>query len=101
MEIAHGYGVTTLYGHSSELKVEVGQMVQRGDLIALIGSTGRSTGPHLHFEVRLDGHPVDPLQYVQVPPYARKKKSGRSSPPPGALLDDGAEGGGGEEGHAE
>jgi murein DD-endopeptidase MepM/ murein hydrolase activator NlpD len=100
IEIAHGYGVTTLYGHCSKVNVQIGQLVRRGDTIAKIGSTGRSTGPHLHFEVRLDHHPVDPLQYLQVPPHARKKVRGRAAPPPGAEIDlDDV--GAGEEGHAE
>lgn len=60
----HGNGVTTLYGHASELYVSEGQVVQRGETIAAVGSTGFSTGPHLHFEVRLAGEPVDPFEYL-------------------------------------
>jgi len=62
--IDHGFGVSTLYGHCSILKVKPGDRIKAGDVIARMGSTGRSTGPHLHFEVRLDGHPVDPLDYL-------------------------------------
>lgn len=62
--IDHGHGITTLYGHSSKLLVKEGQMVKKGDVIAEVGSSGRSTGPHLHFEVLLYNTPVDPLQYL-------------------------------------
>ena len=64
LEIAHGYGVTTLYGHLQTARVAEGQRVKRGDLVALVGSTGRSTGPHLHYEVHADGKTVNPLDYV-------------------------------------
>jgi len=62
--IDHGNGITTLYGHTSELYVTEGQTVQRGQAIATVGSTGLSTGPHLHFEVRQAGEPVDPTAYL-------------------------------------
>lgn len=62
--IDHGGGVVTLYAHSSKILVRVGDKVKRGDVIALVGSTGRSTGPHIHFEVRINGNYKDPLQYV-------------------------------------
>jgi murein DD-endopeptidase MepM/ murein hydrolase activator NlpD len=64
VEIDHGNGIATRYGHMSEVLVEEGQMVKPGDTIGRIGSTGRSTGPHLHYEVRLDGEPVDPERFL-------------------------------------
>ncbi len=60
----HGNSITTLYGHASEIYVSEGQTLQRGTPIAAVGSTGLSTGPHLHFEVRISGTPVDPQEYL-------------------------------------
>ncbi len=62
--IDHGYGVSTRYGHNSQLYVQVGQKVSRWDVIASVGNTGRSTGPHLHYEVRVNGVPRDPALYI-------------------------------------
>ena len=62
--IDHGNGLSTLYGHNSQLLAQVGQTVEAGDIIALSGSTGRSTGPHLHFEVRVNGERTDPRYYL-------------------------------------
>jgi murein DD-endopeptidase MepM/ murein hydrolase activator NlpD len=65
--IDHGGGLETVYGHASRLLVTAGERVTGGDRIALTGSTGRSTAPHLHFEVRLGGRAVDPLTFVRQP----------------------------------
>lgn len=62
--VDHGYGMETWYGHSSKVLVRLGQKIKRGDSIALIGNSGRSTGPHVHYEVRVNGIPVDPLPYI-------------------------------------
>ena len=62
--VAHGYGITTRYGHLSKIEVRPGQRVKRGDVIGRVGNTGRSTGYHLHYEVRQDGDPVNPLVYM-------------------------------------
>jgi murein DD-endopeptidase MepM/ murein hydrolase activator NlpD len=64
IEIAHGDRYTTLYGHLEATLVAEGQTVHRGDRVGLVGSTGRSTAPHLHYEVHVDGHPVNPLEYI-------------------------------------
>ena len=64
VSIDHGYGVVTRFGHTSQLFVEVGQKVKRRDVIAAVGNTGRSTGPHVHYEVRVKNVPVDPANYV-------------------------------------
>jgi murein DD-endopeptidase MepM/ murein hydrolase activator NlpD len=62
--IDHGYGYKTLYGHLSQLRVKAGQVVSSGDLIGLVGSTGNSTGPHLHYEVRLGNTPINPSGFL-------------------------------------
>lgn len=62
--IDHGYSVSTRYGHNSQIYVQVGQKVSRWDVIASVGNTGRSTGPHLHYEVRVNGVPRDPSIYI-------------------------------------
>lgn len=64
VEISHGYGIRTLYAHNSRLNVKVGQRVKRGDVIAYVGDSGSSTGPHLHYEVRINNVPVNPLRYL-------------------------------------
>ncbi len=64
--IDHGCGVTTRFGHMSKIEVQVGQHVTRGKLIGAVGSTGRSTAPHCHYEVRLHDRPVNPLSYISI-----------------------------------
>jgi murein DD-endopeptidase MepM/ murein hydrolase activator NlpD len=62
--VDHGHGIVTRYGHCSQMYVKAGQKVRRGDVIGAVGNTGRSTGPHLHYEVRLQGVPVNPERYI-------------------------------------
>jgi len=66
VEVNHGNGYITRYGHNKALRVKVGDKVNKGDELALMGSTGRSTGPHVHFEVLKNGRNVDPLKYVNA-----------------------------------
>ncbi len=70
IEIDHGNGLTTRYGHLSKIGVKEGDLVQRGRLIGLIGSTGRSTGPHLHYELRLDDKAINPRRFLPPEPSA-------------------------------
>ena len=63
----HGNGLESRYAHNSKIHVKVGDQVKKGQLISQIGMTGRTTGPHLHFEVWLHGHPINPLKFVDVP----------------------------------
>jgi murein DD-endopeptidase MepM/ murein hydrolase activator NlpD len=62
--IDHGYGFETQYGHMSKILVKTGQSVKRGDILGLVGSTGLSTGPHLHYHIKINGHPVNPQRYI-------------------------------------
>jgi murein DD-endopeptidase MepM/ murein hydrolase activator NlpD len=62
--VDHGYGITTSYGHNSELLVSVGQRVKKGDAVAYMGSTGFSTGPHVHYEVKINGSTVNPASFL-------------------------------------
>jgi murein DD-endopeptidase MepM/ murein hydrolase activator NlpD len=66
VEINHGHGLTTRYGHLSKIVVQVGQMVKVGQVVGRLGSTGRSTGPHLHYETRVDGDAVDPQRFLRA-----------------------------------
>ncbi len=64
VEISHGYGLKTIFGHNSRLNVKAGQRIRRGEVISYVGDTGSSTGPHLHYEVRINGLPVNPTKYM-------------------------------------
>ncbi len=64
VQLDHGYGIETFYAHAKNLFVKRGQVIERGALVASIGNTGSSTGPHLHYEIRVNGTPVDPLYFV-------------------------------------
>jgi murein DD-endopeptidase MepM/ murein hydrolase activator NlpD len=66
VEIDHGNGLSTRYGHLSEINVKVGDSVRIGQVIGTVGSTGRSTGPHLHYETRIDGEAVDPQKFLRA-----------------------------------
>jgi murein DD-endopeptidase MepM/ murein hydrolase activator NlpD len=69
IKINHGRGIETRYGHLSKMSVYPGQRVQRGQVIGRMGSTGRSTGSHLHYEVRIDGRAVNPVPFMKSTDY--------------------------------
>jgi murein DD-endopeptidase MepM/ murein hydrolase activator NlpD len=66
VEIDHGNGLSTRYGHLSEVNVKIGDYVKTGQVIGEVGSTGRSTGPHLHYETRIHGEAVDPQKFLRA-----------------------------------
>ena len=81
VELDHGRGIVTRYGHMSAVLVHAGDHVTRGEQIGRMGSTGRSTGNHLHYEVRIDGRPVNPIPFMKSTDYviAMQKRSGAAS----------------------
>ena len=74
--ISHGHGIATVYAHQSRMLVQVGDKVKAGDLIGEVGSTGLSTGPHLHFETRVRGVPVDPENFIDLEAAAEASRAG-------------------------
>jgi murein DD-endopeptidase MepM/ murein hydrolase activator NlpD len=81
IEITHGNGLLTRYAHMSAFRAEIGQIVRPGDVIGAIGSTGRSTGPHLHFEVRINDHPVNPRPFLETASHVLEKASEQAGKP--------------------
>jgi murein DD-endopeptidase MepM/ murein hydrolase activator NlpD len=81
VEIEHGANIQTRYGHMSGYAVVSGQKVKKGDIVGYVGSTGRSTGNHLHYEVRINGIPVNPMAFVQTPEMLVALRSGTSVSP--------------------
>jgi murein DD-endopeptidase MepM/ murein hydrolase activator NlpD len=71
ISLSHGFGYSTRFGHLSKIVIEAGQKVTRGDVIGFVGNTGRTTGYHLHYEIKLDGKPVNPLAYILDKPTRR------------------------------
>jgi len=85
VELDHGQGIQTRYGHLSQRIAQPGQRVRRGDLIGLMGSTGRSTGSHLHYEVRIDGRAVNPVPFLQASPTFIAMQRGNTAGPADAI----------------
>lgn len=76
IEVDHGNGLITRYGHLSKIEVQVGDRLARGQLMGMVGSTGRSTGPHLHYELRLNDRPINPRRFLPPEPTELKKVNG-------------------------
>jgi murein DD-endopeptidase MepM/ murein hydrolase activator NlpD len=81
IEISHGNGLMTRYAHMSAFRARVGQDVAAGDVIGAIGSTGRSTGPHLHFEVRINDRAVNPRPFLEAMPHVLEETRGEAAKP--------------------
>ena len=80
VEVRHGNGLLTRYAHMSKFAAKVGQKVAAGDIIGAIGSTGRSTGPHLHFEVRINDRAVNPRPFLEYAPDVLKEARSDTTP---------------------
>jgi murein DD-endopeptidase MepM/ murein hydrolase activator NlpD len=80
IDINHGNGLLTRYAHMSAFHSRIGQEVAAGQMIGAVGSTGRSTGPHLHFEVRIHGKPINPRPFLEVAPHVIEEARGRAAP---------------------
>lgn len=80
IDIDHGHGIVTRYGHLSKIAVKVGQRVAIGEKIGAVGSTGRSTGPHLHYEVRVDNRPLNPRRFIESSSYLLQLKKSEIGP---------------------
>ena len=80
VQLDHGAALETRYGHMSRLNVASGQRVRKGDVIGYVGSTGRSTGPHLHYEVRIAGEAMNPIPYMQAGEFLAVAEGGRGGP---------------------
>lgn len=80
VQLDHGAALETRYGHMSRLNVASGQRVRKGDVIGYVGSTGRSTGPHLHYEVRIAGEAMNPIPYMQAGEFLALAEGGRGGP---------------------
>ena len=80
LEISHGNGLMTRYAHMSAFRAKVGQEVEAGDIVGAIGSTGRSTGPHLHFEVRINDRAVNPRPFLEAAPHVLEEARGTAAP---------------------
>ena len=81
IEVNHGRGITTRFGHMSAILVHAGEHVTRGQLIGRMGSTGRSTGSHLHYEVRIDGRAVNPIPFMKTTDYVARDAAPRDAAP--------------------
>jgi murein DD-endopeptidase MepM/ murein hydrolase activator NlpD len=88
VELAHGKGIDTRYGHLSAILVKSGEHVEKGQLIGRMGSTGRSTGTHLHYEVRIDGQAVNPRPFLEASAYVLAAQAEAATGDVGPVFED-------------